>query len=120
MPRAVVRFELVAYLYLVLSLLQVSLAEIVPALGVVPSDHEFRDTIVVVLISFVLVFAAARRRQNWARWIYSISVVVGLAVDILVRLAEMVQDRSILGFDLMTLLHAADVVTAIASVYFAF
>jgi hypothetical protein len=117
MPQAIVRFERLAYLSLLLGVLATSvllvrdadvrrLVEEMPAAAI-------GTNVVPNLVFLALIFAAARRRQNWARWLYSVLVAVGLVIYIIVR-------HSSLGFDPVTLLNAASGVTFIASVYFVF
>jgi hypothetical protein len=120
MPPTVMRFERLAYLCVVLG---VSAYYNDVYQGI--TRHQGLDAFFTVLagvtaaayvIVAALIFAAARRRQNWARWIYSVLIVLGVAIDV----RGSMQYRDILGLGPVTLLDAASDIAAIASVYFAF
>lgn len=78
MPTNIIRFERLAYISLVMG---------VVALGI---DRNFRAevgvTVLVVssaiaaAIGIALIFLAARRRKNWARWVFSIFAAVSTAI----------------------------------------
>jgi hypothetical protein len=120
MPQTVVRFERLAYLCISLGVLAYYNA-LYQGIAFHQGLNIFNAVVagVVVaayLIVAALIFAAARRRQNWARWVYSVLITLGVAFDIV----KVLQYRNILGFDPVTLLDAASDIVAIASVYFAF
>jgi hypothetical protein len=114
MPRTMVRFERLAYLSIVLGALPIVIA--------LRQGLDFFNAIVAAgvsvayLIVAALIFTAARLRRNWARWVYSVLIALGVALNI----RTFLQYRDVLGFDLVASLDAASDVAAIASVYFAF
>jgi len=114
MPQTMVRFERLAYLSIVLGVLPIFI-------GFHHGLDFFNAVVAVVvdgayLIVAALIFAAARLRRNWARWVYSVLIALGVAFSI----RAFLQYRDVLGFNLVDLLDAVSDVAAIASVYFAF
>ncbi len=122
MPRTVVIFERLAYLSIFLGVLAA-------CNGIYQASHQGLDAFNIDLvgagglvitascmIDAALIFAAARRRQNWARWVYSVL----LALAVVQEIVTAVRSRDIIGFDPGTLLGAASDIAAIASIYFAF
>jgi ABC-type dipeptide/oligopeptide/nickel transport system permease component len=77
MPTNIIRFERLAYISLVMG---------VVALGI---DRNFRaevgltvvvvSTAIAVAIGVALIYLAARRRKNWARWAFSIIAAISTA-----------------------------------------
>jgi hypothetical protein len=77
MPTNIIRFERLAYISMIFGIF---------ALGI---DRNFRaefgwtvvivSTAITVAIGVALIFLAARRRKNWARWVFSIIAAVGAA-----------------------------------------
>jgi hypothetical protein len=120
MPQTVVRFERLAYLSIVLGVLAYYNAfyhGIALHQGLDIFDTLVAGVIAAAyLIVAALIFAAARRRQNGARWVYSVLIALGVALNV----GKVLKFRDVLGFDLVALLDAASDIAAIASVYFAF
>jgi hypothetical protein len=87
-PQSVGRFELLAWLSLVLIVCDIILYVIFNRDKIFSVDDAPDDLvevaiglfmIVSLLISPVLIFAAARRQQNWARWFYGVLVAIDVA-----------------------------------------
>jgi hypothetical protein len=81
MPVNIIRFERLAYLSLAISMLSVVLDN---SMG--PGTHQplWATVIAVVattLIGGALIWATARLRKNWIRWVYTTLVVLGVAAD---------------------------------------
>lgn len=114
-PLSIGRFELLAYLSLFLFACTVVVAGVLDWDSFV-EDWALSDTAAVVsvisaLVKPGLIFATARRRQNWARWTYSALV----ALDAVMELTPPYDDVPI-----VLTLAALFVVAEVAAVYFAF
>lgn len=114
-PHSIARFELLAYLSLFLFACTAVVAGVLDWDSSV-EDWALSDTAAVVSLIFalvkpVLIFAAARRRQNWARWTYCVPV----ALDVAMELIPPYDDPPV-----VLALTALFIVAEVAAVYFAF
>jgi hypothetical protein len=75
MPANIARFERLAYLSFALFLLAGYLDQDYDPAGFVATGVLFGS------ISILLIWLTARRRKNWARWVYSILSAMGIAAD---------------------------------------
>jgi hypothetical protein len=115
-PRSIRRFEFLAYLSLVLLICMFALVR-EPAHD--PETPQWQALAPIVLIyvlgRMVLIFAAARRQQNWARWVYAVLVVPNVVGVVIASLPP--RDYVFAPSDIfIPLFLLADV----AAVYFAF
>lgn len=80
MPRSIVLFERLAYAALAFEVVDILIdpfnrAEWGLAGSVVAAA-------IAVLITSLIVWAAARRRKNWARWLYTVLGIIGIAMTL--------------------------------------
>lgn len=112
-PRSIGRFELLAYLSLVLL---ICMFAVVREPSHDPETPQWQALAPVVLIYVlgraVLIFATARRQQNWARWLYGALVVLDVVIALLPP-----YDYHFAPSDIFVVLF---LLTDIAAVYFAF
>lgn len=77
MPNSVVMFERLAYACLTFEVLAILVDPLNRAAWGLAGSVLIAA--VAVLITSLVVWAAARRRQNWARWLYLVLGVIGMA-----------------------------------------
>jgi peptidoglycan/LPS O-acetylase OafA/YrhL len=112
-PRSVGRFEFLAYLSLVLLICMFAVVSEPSHDPETPQWQTFAPVLLIyVLGRVVLIFAAARRQQNWARWLYGAFVVLDVVIVLLPP-----YDNQLAPFDIFLVFF---VFADIAAVYFAF
>jgi len=115
-PRSIGRFEFLAYLSVVL---------LISAFAALPEPaHDPEVTqwqaiapvlLIYALVRTALIFATARRRQNWAKWIYSALVVLNVVIALFVLMPP--HDYVFAPPDI---LWGLSLLAEVATVYFAF
>jgi hypothetical protein len=112
-PRSIGRFELLAYLSLVLFFCMFAVLREPSHDPEVPQWQILAPVVLAYLLGkAALIFATARRRQNWARWLYSILLTIDIAIVLLPP-----YDYVLVSADFIIVLFLA---TEIAAVYFVF
>jgi hypothetical protein len=116
-PRSIARFEFLAYLSPVLLICAIAAT---PEPSHDPETPEWQlvapFVLIYVLVRTVLIFATARRRQNWAKWLYSALVVLDVVTALLAVLLTP-YDQVFAPSDILLALFF---LTEVAAVYFAF